>query len=66
MDKTIRRVNDLEEQQAETYRYWQLRPVGERLIAVCELSEAAYAFAEDFKGAPAHDEQRLQGPTSRL
>ena len=47
MDKTIRRVTDPEEQQMETYRYWQSRPVGERLIAVCELSEAAYAFAAD-------------------
>jgi len=61
MDKTIRRVTDLEEQQNETYRYWQSRPVGERLIAVCELSEAAYAFAADFKGAPPHDAQGLQG-----
>lgn len=65
MDKTIRRVTDLEEQQAETYRYWQSRPVGERLLAVCELSEAAYAFAADFKGALAHDDQGLQRPSSR-
>ena len=64
MDKTIRRVTDLEEQQAETYRYWQSRPVGERLIAVCELSEAAYAFAANFKGAPAHDDRGLQGSPS--
>lgn len=35
MDKTIRRVTDPEEQQMETYRYWQSRPVGERLVAVC-------------------------------
>ena len=49
MDKTIRRVTDLEEQQAETYRYWQSRPVGERLIAVCELSQAAYDFAASFE-----------------
>ena len=60
MDKTIRRVTDFEEQQAETYRYWQSRPIGERLVAVCELSEAAYAFAADFQGAPAHDDQGLQ------
>lgn len=49
MDKTLRRVTDLEEQQAETYRYWQSRSIGERLIAVCELSESAYAFAAGFK-----------------
>jgi hypothetical protein len=66
MDKTIRRVTDFDEQQAETYRYWQSLPVGERLIAVCELSEEAYAFAEGFKGAPAHDDKGLQGPSSRV
>jgi hypothetical protein len=61
MDKTIRRVTSVEEQQIETYRYWQSRPLGERLLAVCELSEQAYAFAEGFKGAPANDAQGLQG-----
>ena len=54
MDKTIRRVTDLEEQEAETYRYWQSRTVGERLVAVCELSHAAYSFAADFNASPAH------------
>jgi hypothetical protein len=57
MDKTIRRVTDLEEQQAETYRYWQSRSVGERLVAVCELSQAAYEFAAGFKRAPSDDDQ---------
>jgi hypothetical protein len=52
MDKTIRKVTDLEEQQAETYRYWASRPVAERLAAVCELSESAFAFKERFKGVP--------------
>jgi hypothetical protein len=66
MDKTIRRVTDLEQQDAETYRYWQSRPVGERLAAVCELSEAAYAFVANFKGAPAHDDQGLQGSSARI
>ena len=66
MDKSIRRVTDPEEQQMETYRYWQSRSVGERLIAVCELSEAAYAFAADFRGEPAHDDERLQGSSSRV
>ena len=61
MDKTIRRVTDLAEQEAETYRYWQSQPVGDRLVAVCELSEAAYAFAANFKGARAHDDQGFQG-----
>lgn len=66
MDKTIRRVTDLVEQQAETYRYWQSRPVGERLLAVCELSEAAYAFAADFKGARSNDDKGFQRPSSRV
>ena len=66
MDKSIRRVTDLEEQQAETFRYWQSRPVGERLVAVVELSEAAYAFAEGFKEAPDHADQGLQRPAPRL
>lgn len=61
MDKTIRRVTDLEEQQLETYRYWQSRPVGERLIAVCELSQAAYDFAASFKKGPPDDDRGLQG-----
>ena len=59
MDKTIRRVTDFEEQQAETYRYWESRPVGERLVAVCELSQAAYEFADGFKGASPDDDQGL-------
>jgi hypothetical protein len=66
MDKTIRRVTDFEEQRAETYRYWLSRPVGERLVAVCELSEEAYAFAAGFKGAPNHDDKGLQGSSSRV
>jgi hypothetical protein len=49
MDKTIRRITSFEDQEAEAYRYWQSQSVGDRLIAVCELSEAAYAFAADFK-----------------
>ena len=66
MEKIIRRVTDPEEQEMETYRYWQSRPIGERLLAVCELSEAAYAFAGDFRGEPAHDDERLQGSSSRF
>jgi hypothetical protein len=66
MDKTIRRVTNLDEQEAESYRYWQSQPVGDRLVAVCELSEAAYAFATNFNGAPAHDDERLQRPLARV
>jgi len=42
MDKTIRRVTDLEEQQAETYRYWASRPVAERMAAIDEVVRLAY------------------------
>jgi hypothetical protein len=66
MDKTIRRVTDPEAQEIETYHYWQSRPVGERLIAVCELTEAAYAFAASFEGALPHDDERLQGSSPRV
>ena len=52
MDKTIRRVTDPDEQWAESYRYWQSLSVGERLSAVWDASEAAYAFAAGFKGVP--------------
>ena len=42
---------------AEEYRYWQSRPVDERMDAVAEITLAAYAM----KGAAA-DVPRLQGP----
>jgi len=32
MDKAIRRITDLDQQQMETHCYWQSRPVGERLV----------------------------------
>ena len=66
MDKTLRRVTDPDEQQAETYRYWQSQSIGVRLIAVSELSQAAYAFAAAFKGVPAHDEQGFPTPPARI
>jgi hypothetical protein len=63
IDKTIRRVTDSREQQRQTDRYWQSQPVGDRLSAVWDLSEAAYAFAAAFKRAPRHDD-RLRGGCS--
>jgi len=44
--RAVRKVSSVEEQEAENYRYWQSIPVGARLVAVCELSEAAYAIRE--------------------
>ena len=42
MDKTIRRVTDFKEQQAETYRYWQSRTAAERMEAGAEIVRDAY------------------------
>lgn len=42
MSKILRKVTDLKEQQAETYRYWQSRPGYERMEAVAEIVRDAY------------------------
>lgn len=42
MDKTIRRITDFNEQQAETYRYWQSRTDAERMEAVAEIVRDVY------------------------
>jgi hypothetical protein len=55
MDKSIRKYTSLDEMKADEYRYWQSRPVHERMDAVSELSLAMYAM----KGA-APDVPRLQ------
>jgi hypothetical protein len=44
MDKTIRVYDSLEEMKADEYRYWQSRPVHERMNAVSEITLAAYAL----------------------
>ena len=55
-DKTIMKIDDPREQEQATLRYWQSLPLGERLSAVWDASEAAYSFAAAFKGgAPDHD-----------
>jgi hypothetical protein len=66
IDKTIRRVTDLEQQQLDTYRYWQSQSVGDRLTAVWDVSESAYSFAAAFKGAPRHDDQGHERPLARI
>ena len=55
MDKTIRVYNSLAEMKADEYRYWQNRPVHERMDAVAELTLAAYAME-----GPVPDAPRLQ------
>jgi hypothetical protein len=42
MDKTIRKYTSLDQMKADQYRYWQSRPVHERLAAVSELTEEGY------------------------
>jgi hypothetical protein len=55
MDKTTRLYASQKEMKADEYRYWQSRPVHERMSAVAELTRAAYALKE-----PAADVRRLQ------
>jgi hypothetical protein len=58
MDKTIRKyssVANLDEIKEREYRYWQSRPVHERMDAVSELTQSLYAM----KGA-VPDVPRLQ------
>jgi hypothetical protein len=61
MDKTIRKYTSLDEMKADEYRYWQSRPVHERMDAVSELTLAMYAM----KGA-APDVPRLQRTLVRI
>ena len=42
MDKTIRKYSNFDEMKADEYRYWQSRPVHERIAAVSELTEEGY------------------------
>ncbi len=48
-DWPMRKITDPEEQQCETYRYWASKTVGERLEAVWEVTQAAYAIQLDQK-----------------
>ena len=44
MDKTIRKYASFDEMKADEYRYWQSRPVHERVAAVTELTQELYAM----------------------
>jgi hypothetical protein len=44
MDKAIRRYTVFAEMKADEYRYWQSRPVHERVAAVSELTQEHYAL----------------------
>jgi hypothetical protein len=66
-DKTIAKVDDPREQEQATLRYWQSLPLGDRLSAVWDASEAAYSFAAAFKGEPRdHDARRLERTLTRV
>ena len=44
MEKTARIYHSYDEMKADEYRYWQSRPVHERMNAVSEMTLAAYAM----------------------
>lgn len=61
MDKTVRRYTDFEEMKADEYRYWQSRPLHERVAAVSQLTRENYALKAGSPGEP-----RLQRTLVRL
>jgi hypothetical protein len=44
MQMTLKRYTSFEEMKADQYRYWQSRPAEERLDALDEMIEMAYAL----------------------
>jgi hypothetical protein len=44
MDKTIRKYTSFDEMKADEYLYWQSRPAYERMDAVEEMIQTAYAL----------------------
>jgi hypothetical protein len=62
-EPTVRRYSRLDEMKADEYRYWQGRPGHERLDAVEETIQTAYAL-KGWEGKP--DVPRLQRPFVRL
>jgi hypothetical protein len=63
MDKSVRVYHSLDEMKADEYRYWQSRPVWERMDAVEELNRIAYEL-KGWEMEP--DVPRLQRPFVRL
>ena len=63
MDPILRKYTRFEDMKADEYRYWQSRPVHERMDAVEELNLTAYAIKgmELPAGVP-----RLQRPFVRI
>jgi hypothetical protein len=52
MDKTIRKYTDFGEMKADEYRYWQSRPVHERVAAVSALTQEQYAMKGEAADVP--------------
>lgn len=44
MDKTVRKYRNFDEMKTDEYRYWQSRPVHERVAAVSELTVEGYTL----------------------
>jgi hypothetical protein len=58
MDETAGKddsVSDLDEIEAQEYRYWQSRPVHERMAEVSRLSSAMYGLKHDGPAVPRLD-----------
>lgn len=52
MEKTIRKYTSFDEMKADEYRYWQSRPVYERVAAVSELTQEHYALKGEAPDVP--------------
>ncbi len=60
-NRMIRKITNLKDQAAENYRYWQSLPIGDRLAAVCEVTEAAYSLKK-----LAHNGLAVRGQVRRV
>jgi hypothetical protein len=52
MEGTVQIFGSLREMKAAEYRYWQSRPVHERMDAVSEITRTLYAMKEDLPDVP--------------
>ncbi len=52
METFIRTFESLKEKKAAEYRYWQGRPVHERMAAVSEITRTAYSLKEALPDVP--------------
>jgi hypothetical protein len=71
MDITPRTYSSFAEMKADEYRYWQSRPVHERMQAVAELRLSLYKMKFGTKHAPRFQRvvevvQRPQSPQRRI